>query len=44
VFDFMLDESDDEVLDGLNEHYSALGSLPYVGRELVFRERLEKPE
>jgi diketogulonate reductase-like aldo/keto reductase len=47
VFDFVLREQADEVLDKLNGHYSALGSLPYLGvgdaRELVFRERLEAP-
>jgi 2,5-diketo-D-gluconate reductase A len=30
VFDFHLSEAEMETLDGLNEHYSALGGLPYV--------------
>lgn len=30
VFDFELQEEDIEALSGLNEHYSALSSLPYV--------------
>lgn len=29
VFDFELGEEDFELLDGLNEHYSSLGKLPY---------------
>lgn len=30
VFDFALGEEDMAALDGLNQHYSSLGSLPYV--------------
>lgn len=30
VFDFALSDDDMSALDALNEHYSALGSLPYV--------------
>lgn len=30
VFDFKLDRKDMETLNNLNEHYSALGSLPYI--------------
>lgn len=30
VFDFNIDEEDMKRLDGLNEHYSSLGILPYV--------------
>lgn len=30
VFDFALDEQELKTLDNLNEHYSALGKLPYV--------------
>jgi len=30
VFDFVLEEDDLEALDGLNEHFSSLGKLPYV--------------
>ncbi len=30
VFDFEISEEDMAALDGMNEHYSALGTLPYV--------------
>lgn len=30
VFDFSLDDEDVAVLNGLNRHHSALGSLPYA--------------
>jgi diketogulonate reductase-like aldo/keto reductase len=45
VFDFELSREEMDILNSLNEHYSALTSLPYIksaaNQEFAFREKLE---